>query len=110
MRIALEHLDLKGLAIDFPSLPDSVDQRILLRSTSALKGSLEQTTHGLRLSGVSAARAVLEMLALKLGSVLLNAPRETTFSELRMGYEQRDERLDLELEADKCTRASSRSR
>jgi len=85
MKIALEHLDARGLTVD---LPGTRDERVVIASASALRGTMTRGADTLELSDVSAKDVVLASLALQLGSVRLTAAEGATFSDLTLQLAQ----------------------
>jgi hypothetical protein len=96
MRLGLEHLDARGVAVDLTGTAGG-QQRLTVRSASALTGSLVQEEGRLELQDVAAEWLVLDALALLFGSVSIGLTREATLGQVRATYVQQGEESRLEL-------------
>jgi hypothetical protein len=93
MRLGLEHLDARGVAVDLAEAmggdAGSPAQRLTIRSATALRGSLLQEADRFEVEDVEAEYLVLEALALAFGSVSIGLTREATLGQLRASYARR---------------------
>src|SRR4051812_26494887 len=96
MRLGLEHLDARGVAVDLAG-GVGAEQRLQVRSATALKGSLVQEEGRLELQDVEAEWLVLDALALLFGSVSIGLTREATLGKIRAAYARHGDESRLEL-------------
>jgi hypothetical protein len=101
MRLRLEHVDVRGLKLELSREPESGgDERVIVRSATALRGLVEQGSERLKLAGVEADEVELEALRLVFGSVVLEQERSATLTRLRVELDQSHEGTALDLYGD----------
>ena len=97
MKIALQHLDARGLAVD---LPGTRNERVVVTEAKGLRGILIQGPTGLNLTDVHATQVGLEALRVVLGSVTLSGEAGATLSEVILSLSKDATGLSLEMAAD----------
>jgi hypothetical protein len=96
MRLGLEYLDARGVAVDLAGIAGG-EQRLQVRSATALTGSLVQEEGRFELEDVAAEWLVFDALALLFGTVSIGLTREATLGQVRASYIRRGEESRLEL-------------
>ena len=95
MRLGLEYLDARGMVLDLGVPGASEEQKIHLRSTTALRGLLTSDAQGLRVSDLEAEWAVLDALLLHFGTVRVGLTREATLGSVRGSFVRNEAGVEL---------------
>lgn len=93
MRITLEQLDTRGLALDL-----SPEEHVHIRAIAGLRGTVDQG-ETLRISGLAASRVELDALRLRFGTVALSAGRDVGLADVTLAYDRTAGRTTLDLRA-----------
>lgn len=100
MRLALQHLDARGLHVDLPATPFGKPRRLSVQSAEGLQGTLDRTGERLAITELQADELLLDALQLSFGGVSLAEDTMAVFRGLRGQYVSDAGALDLELFAD----------